>query len=386
MSVIVPVYNVDKFLERCLDSILAQTYRVGEIICVNDGSTDKCADILEKYKMRFPCIKVLHKDNGGLVSARKAGLQLATGKYVTYVDSDDWIEKDMYEVLVDMLKQEGADIVTSGCIRDYGTHQVVEEENVIPGLYEAERLKKEIWENMIDTDVFFRSNISMHIYNKIYKRSLLLLHQMEVDNRINVAEDAACVYPCILGAGKVVVSGKNFYHYCIRTNSIMGNRRTDEFQRISILFEYLKKKFSLQLFEISNIMSQLKMLETYVQLLQMPDKVIYSKDDMLYPFGRICKDDKLVIYGSGRFGVALKGALEKLGYKNIVAWIDKKADDIKNIRQVSYINQINYDKIILAVLLADVANEIKTELLGMGIGKDKIYTIDAKILKETVAK
>ena len=97
VTVIVPVYNVENYLQQCIDSIIGQSYKYLEIILVDDGSTDGSGKICDEYANQDNRIKVIHKQNGGLVSARKAGLKEATGKYIAFVDSDDWIDTDMYE-------------------------------------------------------------------------------------------------------------------------------------------------------------------------------------------------------------------------------------------------------------------------------------------------
>ena len=168
LSVIVPIYNVESYLPRCLKSIINQTYRNLEIICVDDGSTDNSGVIAEEYAKRDKRIKVIHKENGGLVSARKAGVLNASGEYLTYVDSDDWIEQTMYEDLLFLAKKEDADIVTSGDIRDYGTYNVEEPEYVQPGVYRDEKILK-LKSEMISTKFFFRKNISTHVVDKIFK-------------------------------------------------------------------------------------------------------------------------------------------------------------------------------------------------------------------------
>ena len=111
ISVIVPVYNVEKYLRQCLDSVLAQTYRELEIILVDDGSTDGSGAICDEYATRDSRIKVVHQQNGGLSSARNAGLDLATGEYVAFVDSDDYIHETMLELLYQALVENNADTV-----------------------------------------------------------------------------------------------------------------------------------------------------------------------------------------------------------------------------------------------------------------------------------
>ena len=109
ISIIIPVYNTEEYLRQCLDSVLLQTFRDIEIICVDDGSTDSSPQILDSYKAHDSRIKVIHKENTGLVAARKTGLAAATGKYIGYVDSDDWIEPMMYEKLYKLVSKQTVD-------------------------------------------------------------------------------------------------------------------------------------------------------------------------------------------------------------------------------------------------------------------------------------
>lgn len=119
ISIIVPVYNVEQYIERCLESIINQTYKNIEIILVDDGSTDKSGIICEKYANRDQRIKVIHQENNGLSSARNKGLDIASGKYIGFVDSDDWISKDMYYILLTIALKYNADIVECGYQKIY---------------------------------------------------------------------------------------------------------------------------------------------------------------------------------------------------------------------------------------------------------------------------
>ena len=114
LTVIVPVYNSSKYLKKCIESILEQTYVNTEIILVNDGSTDNSIDICKEFKQIDNRIIVIDKENGGVASARNAGLEVATGSYVAFVDSDDYVEKDMYETMIEALNNNNADIVECG--------------------------------------------------------------------------------------------------------------------------------------------------------------------------------------------------------------------------------------------------------------------------------
>ena len=157
ISVIIPIYNVDAYLRRSIDSVIDQTYKNLEIILVDDGSTDDSAKICDEYSSYDERIRVIHKKNGGLVSARKAGIQLASGEYIAYVDGDDWIEDAMYQQLVE--KIEDADIIISGVIRDYNGGIVKEINKIQDGIYEGEALRSIIFEKMIYTGEFFERGI-----------------------------------------------------------------------------------------------------------------------------------------------------------------------------------------------------------------------------------
>ena len=112
ISVIVPVYNVEKYLGKCVDSILAQTYENLEIILVEDGTRDGCGAICDAYAAKDPRVRVIHKENGGLSSARNAGMDIARGEYFGFVDSDDWIEPETYETLLNLAEKYNADLVS----------------------------------------------------------------------------------------------------------------------------------------------------------------------------------------------------------------------------------------------------------------------------------
>lgn len=384
LSVIVPIYNVETYLNRCIESILQQTYSNLEVILVDDGSTDSSGKICDFYAMKDDRVKAIHKKNGGSVSARKEGLAAARGEYAAFVDSDDWIEKNMYAELMPLIYNQDADMVTSGCIRDYGTHCVVQKERIMSGVYEGDSLKRNVWEKMISTVAFFESRITPHLVDKIFKRRLVMEFHAKVDNYINIGDDAACVYPCLLNAGKVVVSGKSYYHYCMRSDSIMGIKKKDEWERYQVLFKELEQECGRYAGKVPDILEQIRMYEYYVLLLQQSHRVIFDREGFLFPFGEIRKEDKIVIYGAGRFGCELNGILKEKRYGNIVACVDRSPK--AGVLPVEALDNLEYDKIIIAVLVANVVEEIKEALAARGIDRSKVYSVDCSLLKTTCIK
>ena len=119
-SIIIPVYNVEKYLNKCVDSVLNQTFTDFEVILVDDGSPDNCPAICDSYAEKDKRVRVIHKQNGGLICARKSGLEAARGDYIGFVDSDDWIEENMYELFADMIKKYSPDMVLSDFYFDRG--------------------------------------------------------------------------------------------------------------------------------------------------------------------------------------------------------------------------------------------------------------------------
>lgn len=142
VSVIIPVYNVDKYLSKCLDSVIAQTCSDIEIICVNDGSTDNSAQILSEYSNRDSRIKMITKPNGGLFSARHVGMVSAAGEYLLFVDSDDWIEKTLVEKTLNKITETGADVVIFGAYSVKG-------KSVSKGMYSVNKIPAKFKERIL---------------------------------------------------------------------------------------------------------------------------------------------------------------------------------------------------------------------------------------------
>lgn len=381
LSVIVPVYNTEKYLRRCLDSILAQTRLPDEIICVNDGSTDGSQSILEEYTTKNQLIKVISKENGGLVSARKAGIKVATSDRVTYVDSDDYIELDMYENLMSYAEKYNADLVTSGFIRDYGENMIAEEEGFESNFYEKKDYKTHILNNLISIDSFYKCNILISLCNKIFKREKLLSVQMSVDDRISMGEDDAVIYPYLFSAKNIYISGKKFYHYCIRQDSICGTKDEMDEERIEVLLKHIKKVFKANEKEFPILQKQYKLFAINFKILRNVNSVLKSDGDILYPFGKVKKEDKTLLYGAGSLGLDIFDWIKNNGY-NVIGIVDKNVSNNSNkiIPPDDLIN-IDFDKLIISASNANVVESISRDLKKLGIEENKVLRIDADLIK-----
>lgn len=221
LSVIIPVYNNKNYLRQCVESVCNQTFSDLEILLVDDGSTDGAellCDELACYDLR---IKVLHKKNGGAISARKAGCAHASSQYVTFIDNDDWIEKEMYEYLFTELINNQVDIITSGFLlsntKSFDSFQ--------PMIYEKKALTHYIFPNMIHNAKDHTGGIISSVCNKIFKKELIEDALNRMDESLRQWEDVAYVYLACYRAKRIQITGEAFYHY--RENKASVTRKYD---------------------------------------------------------------------------------------------------------------------------------------------------------------
>ena len=230
LSVIVPVYNVEKYIRNCLDSILAQDFTDYEIILVDDGSTDNSGAICDEYAAGHPAFHCIHKTNGGLPSARKCGFEASQGKYITFVDSDDWISPHMYRKICQAIQDTQADIIFCNYIAAMADREEVCTMPFAPGFYDKMRLEEEIYPFMLYSGTFYKYGISPNLWNKAFRRESFRKHLMHVPNDVAVGEDALASYSCILDAGSAYILEDALYYY--RSNADSMSRRTIPVERL----------------------------------------------------------------------------------------------------------------------------------------------------------
>ncbi len=238
-SVIVPIYNIENYLRRCIDSVLAQSFTDFELILVDDGSPDCCPAICDEYAKTDDRIRVIHKENGGLVSARQAGIREARGEYVFHVDGDDALCPDALESAQRIIDETHADIVSFSyrcCIN--GELGDVVEDLVPEGLYHKEQLKTHLYPKLL-SDVNME-HVFYFLWGKAIKRELTLPHQLNVNPAISLGEDLSCVVPCYLDAQTVYMSKHAVYLYTIRNDSISTDFKTHQISQIADVINGLR--------------------------------------------------------------------------------------------------------------------------------------------------
>lgn len=235
ISVIIPVYNVEKYLDRCVSSVLEQTYKNLDIILVDDGSPDNCPKMCDEYINKDSRIKVVHKENGGLGFARNSGLDVATGKYVTFVDSDDWIEKDHIENLHRVICENSADVVIGAHTSvDTSGNKTLQHLLLKEGVYEGDRITDEIVLPLIGPDVDFPNDI------QITSSSCMNLYSMEhikncnlrfISEKYAVAEDLYFNIDFFSTCKKIVSFDETGYCYFENNASISRKYSPKRFER-----------------------------------------------------------------------------------------------------------------------------------------------------------
>lgn len=375
VSIIVAAYNVEKFIKDCIESIITQTYSNFELIIVNDGSNDSSGEICNSFAKNDDRIKVVHQENKGLVNARKSGLQIASGKYVLYIDGDDYVESNFCELLIIETYNFDADVVIGGYIRNY-RGRMITVKNILPaGRYENDEIKK-IWGKMIFTGDFFSHGISTYSWGKLFKRDILISIQMAIPSNITIGEDAACVYTYISICKKIVITNASNYHYVQHQSSMLKNSSniSEEINKLSTLFVYILNFFKGHEF-YDCYYNQLK---PYIlsQLMIRTGGLINKKGEKNYLIGHeIVISDKIAIYNSGTFGQKIFRRLNEEKFKNVI-WIDEDADlcnqDQLPVHDPKILNSFEFDKIFIASLNPFYINKVQNELLLLGYKNDKI--------------
>lgn len=378
ISVIVPIYNVEHFLEKCVDSIISQTYKNLEIILVDDGSTDRSGEICDNYALNDNRVVVIHKENGGAVSARKAGIQIATGEYTIQVDSDDWIE----ECRLDKIVSEGLitkpDIVSScGIYMEYPHEtQFKSVPSNVYGLYKV----NEIWNNpkrfLYSEDVFIKKNIQLSLWSCCYKTELYKKNQMLLDDKVALGQDLIVSLACLMSAQNINIIYNPTYHYRLQREGAISNRKDDyPDYAANLYYESLKKYMLLNNindYKVQDIIAKFIYNTTMITNYN----ILYNYyDEYLFPFLNVKNGSRIIVYGAGNLGVEIVNAIDNDKRFNIAAWVDKnKTKSLRSdhlIEKPEVIKKRDFDYIVVAVINSEVSKQIRDDL-SKTIDKGKI--------------
>lgn len=398
VSVIVPIYNVENYIQACIDSILTQTYPHIEIILIDDGSPDLCGKICDKYAALDDRIRVIHKENGGLSSARNAGLEFAIGEYIVFVDSDDTIHAKFIEILIGLCDQYDCDIAQC---------------DFLVGAKDSLKLPL----NPKGSLAFYSGKQSVSMlcmgdprylvpWNKIYKRKLFYGIRYP-EGRIH--EDEFTTYKILWKARKVVTTSQYLYYYLKRSDSIMGRKfsmkRLDCHAAYEERLEFLKKNRLEKEYEVTlcnyvdlierncvslrehvpdcediclELMLKKKRLEKQLspRIIQekLESQVRWTIDSCPYQ-----EKDRLVLYGAGKWGCIYYKWIRENHWGKIVGWIDnfwhRREQAEYPVLPLDSLLGFSYDYVLIAIERKTTQNEVISDLICWGVPEKKILVI-----------
>lgn len=249
ISVVVPVYNVNGYLEKCLDSIIGQTYTDLEIICVDDGSTDGSGEILDRYAKKDARIVVIHQPNSGVSTARNVALDHCTGDFVGFVDGDDWLEPNMYELLMGRITADDIDISACGYFEDEGNvaRPVV---NTLP-VPEEPMDTREFLPYIYIRDQY--RGVASYLWSRVFRREVIVKARLCFVKELRPSQDIVFVAQYFIEARKSVYTKRPMYHYVQRPNSVMHDGR----QRLRKMGTCRAYQMIIQLYESNGIRSEM---------------------------------------------------------------------------------------------------------------------------------
>lgn len=373
LSIIVPLYNKEKYIAEALESIVDQTLKEIEIICVDDGSTDRSGIIAEEYAKRDTRIKVVHKKNEGLVNARKTGIKYANAKYIGFVDADDWVDLNMFQRLYEEMESKQLDLVSSGLIVN---EQYIKMDTLEDKVYNCETE----WESLFSVLVWnYAANdygLVPNTVTKLYRKDILAKSCLNIDSRIRLHEDDSLVYSYVIKCRLIGVLHEAYYHY--RAVEGSDSRVFDElfFARQNYFYLFLKTEFS----------------KTKFNDILLPQLDYYFAKNLIFGINSaggltleahvlakhiFAGKRKIVIYGAGKHGQRVMDEFLQSKSHEIVAIIDKNLSlkEIKGypIRSIKDIMDIEFDLLIIAIVNKAINEAVYKKLVSMGISEDKLY-------------
>ncbi|SHG36498.1 glycosyltransferase family 2 protein [Flagellimonas flava] len=389
ISVIVPIHNIEPYLPKCIDSLLVQSFTNFELILVDNGSPDNCPEICDRYASTDDRIKVIHKVNEGLLSARKAGLEKAQGKYIAYVDGDDWVDIFYLDTLYKMAKANDSDMVVTGHFREFdGKIETIKP--LFTGNFDQSDIESSILPNAIYNGRFCEHNISTYVWNKLFKRELLITYVLDIPNDIIMGEDAAITYTYLTLSKRITICDIPIYYYRQRPDSIVKSIEDPEmeYRRLSLLLVFLRERLSPYLSE-ENLKSQLTYYLYSLILVRSGGLIANNSNNTVFnPFLGTEKKSRIVVYSSGSFGQHILSTNARLKFFQIVRWIDidfhSMTIDGNSVQPIGAIDNNEFDFLIIGTTNPTYYEQIKSNLELVGINANKIVQIghdETEVLK-----
>lgn len=365
ISIIVPIYNVEQYLDECIESIRRQTYRNLQIVLIDDGSTDLSGKICDKHALEDDRIVVVHQENQGVSVARKIGLKLADGEYIGFVDSDDYIEPQMYESMMLTLVKENADMVQTWAEPAYRCEYKV---------IDLDTCRMDALKCFIGGAGKIKVTVDPNLWTKLFKEKIVKEAYEFVDEDVFFGEDLVCICAVLFIASRICTMDEKFYHYRIRENSIAHSISAGNVSREVRLYvnvcDVLKKmnvydelKREMDSFLINHIFRELKRYG-----------ISWSK--YYFPSPEKLQNKRILLYGAGAVGNDYYSQISRYTNCDIVAWVDahpgKYNYSFVKLYGLDSLLEMTYDIVLVAVKDRALYEQIEKSLFDKLIPKEKI--------------
>lgn len=378
IGVVVTVFNLEEYIACCINSILQQTYGNIELVIVDDGSTDRSGIICDEIADTDSRIKVIHQENQGPILARLHGVEQVTAEYVTFVDGDDWLDKHLYQDIMNLGFIEKTDMVSFGIFRYRGDNDIFRAPCIFrEGIYQRENIENEIMPKLFWNREKCTYGLDPSLWSKIFRKELLCKYLRNIsDLDVHYGEDIAVLYPLVLECKTIAVVDQCYYYHRIRKDKALSPYYQDVryFEKLFRLYHYLCQVFSgCQYSRI--LLKQLDYFYIYsVSLGRIKYGDLVFEERYLFPFDKVEKGTRLILYGAGQVGQTFYRQLQKTAFCEVVHWVDQNYQVYgrNEIEPVESIKTADYDKILIAVYGKETAFAIKDELIRMGVDISKV--------------
>ena len=372
ISIVIPIYNTSEYLRECLKCVVNQTLEDIEIILVDDGSTDNSADICREYMEKDSRVKLIQQENAGAAAARRTGTMAATSPYIGFVDSDDTIEPDMYETLLEHMGD--CDLVTSMVRRDDGS---LWKDYLPTGAYSSSEEMQYIIDNMLVIGNSLTRGICGSMVCKLFKTNIARTVFDSVDLKIHSGEDTEFILRYILKCKSICITDLCKYYYRNRNGSLVHSIHHDYLINLNLMYLSLREAFIGHYCE-KRLLEQLQILISKYIRNQVNSRMGFTKKAKMLkyinPFGNQIIGKKVALYGAGVVGEDYFIEMSRMGNEPVI-WVDKQWENYQeeySVRPVDELKEVIYDILVIAVRDRELAEEIKCDLLLKGFKEDKI--------------
>ena len=386
LSVIVPVYDAEPYLDRAIQSILKQTYRSLEVILINDGSTDYSGEICEKYARLDSRVRLISQPNQGASAARRNGVRLASGQYVGFVDSDDYIDADYFERLMECRGE--FDVVIAQWQREAPDGQIRRAHDTIaPGAYTTSQDMEFLLRHMINVSlpggaVNVQPGIAAYLWNKLFKAELVKAAVEEVKTDLPMSNDRPITYSVLLKCNSVLITEICGYHYQVREGSLAHSTAANcrYLRNLCDFYDLMHSIFSKDpRCEILLPQLQLKLAEG---LARAPAKMGFGSEAQLqmktpvFPYLNQLDGRRIALYGAGPLGRSYWRQIQRWKVCRVDLWAAPDWEEYARaglpVEPVEHLVGGSYDAVVLALPDAVSARSTRGALAGLGVAEERI--------------